>query len=76
MIPIITAHTNKILSAPENWDENKHGVCAKLPITFHDDVMYSYHKPSWKERLQILFGKPVRLCVASGIHPPVALDIE
>jgi len=30
---------------------------------------------TWKERLQILFGRPVRLSILSNSHPPVAIDV-
>lgn len=28
-----------------------------------------------KERLAVLFGEPLRLCIAPRVHPPVSLQI-
>ena len=75
MTPIRNALTTTILGAPEGWDETKHGPCVGLPICAADgNYNYSYWSLSWRERLAILFGRPVRLCVLGWPHPPVALD--
>ncbi len=76
MTPINQPHTTHHLHAPIDWEEEKHGKCDVLPITLSEGVFYSYWKPSFKERLQILFGKPIRLCVANSSQPPVMLDTE
>ncbi len=70
------SHNNMILKAPRHWDAEEHGNCEDLHITKHEGVMYSYHKPSWKEKILILFGRPIRLCICANYHPPVALDCE
>ena len=74
MTPVVTANTTTVLGAPINWDSSKHGPCMGLPIVKTDDCYFSYWQPSWKERLSVLFGKPVRLAVFSHGHPPVGLD--
>lgn len=75
MTPIRNKFTNHVLGAPVNWDEAKYGPCVGLPICAADDnYNYSYWSLSWRERLQVLFGRPVRLCVLSAGHPPVMLD--
>ena len=76
MTPIRNKFTNHVLGAPVNWDAEKHGPCIGLPICAADEgYNYSYWSLSWRERLQVLFGRPVRLCVLSTTgHPPVMLD--
>lgn len=77
MTPINTINTTKILGAPNEWDASKHGVCTGLPILETEDpYMYSWWNLTFKERIKILFGKPVRLCVVGKSHPPVALQVS
>lgn len=45
-----------------------------MEVDVKDDMMISYWKPSWVERIKILLGKPVRLCVIGSIHPSVGID--
>ena len=54
---------------------------ADLPACFDDEagVVVSCWKPTWRERLNLIFGRPVWLLVMSARpprHPPVRLDIE
>ena len=74
MTPATMPHTTEILFAPEGWDSRTYGACESLPITRSGGVLYSYWRPTWRERLHVLFGRPVRLCVASANHPAVAVD--
>lgn len=74
MKPTTNELTTLTLGAPKNWDAEKNGPCGGLPVCFQDGEFYSYWTASWRERLEILFGRPVRLCVVSGAHPPVHLD--
>lgn len=76
MQPISMPHNNCVFHPPSNWNSDEYGVCTSLHVSNYDGVLYSYFKPSWKEKLLILFGKPVRLCVSGSIQPPVALDCE
>lgn len=39
-------------------------------------VLVSCWKPDWKDRLRILFGRPIYLHIWGTQHPPVALDTE
>lgn len=75
MKPIRMPHTTRTLGAPNDWDEKRNGVCVGLPITDSNGVMLSYWKPSWKQRLLILAGRPIRLGVFGASHPPVSLDV-
>lgn len=80
MTPLKTEHTNLVLGAPQGWNANAHGPCIGLPVLMQDDeglrTFYSYWTGTWRERLAILFGRPVRLCVVGQSHPPVHLDTE
>ena len=74
--PINNEYTNKVLGAPENWDSEKDGECIGLPVQCDEECYYSWWAVDWKNRLKILFGKPVRLTIFSVSHPPVSLDTE
>lgn len=78
MKPTKNELTTRTLAAPANWDEDTRGPCEGLPVAFDPDdpAFYSYWTTTWRERLAILFGRPVRLCVAAMAHPPVHLDTE
>lgn len=78
MTPTKNELTTRTLGAPQGWNVNARGPCIGLPVAFDpdDQAFYSYWTATWRERLAILFGRPVRLCVASMAHPPVHLDTE
>jgi len=76
MKPIHTSATTVVLGAPEDWNDEVDGPCAGLPLVRVDLLQYSYWRPSLRERLDILRGKPVRLCVFGISHPPVHLDTK
>lgn len=58
---------------PPDWDHAE--PCADL-WTFDDDgVEISCWRPSWRERLAIMFGSPVWLHVV-GRQPPVQLTTD
>jgi hypothetical protein len=76
MKPTSNELTTLTLGAPKNWDAEKNGPCGGLPVCKQDGEFYSYWVTTWRERLAILFGRPVRLCVVGAGHPPVHLDTE
>lgn len=80
MKPIETPHTNLTLGAPQGWNASAHGPCNGLPVLRQDEddlrCFYSYWQATWRERLAILFGRTVRLCVVGQAHPPVHIDTE
>ena len=76
MKPIRTENTTSVLGKLSDWDEHMRGPCGGLPICrTADGEMFSWWRPSFRERLALLFGGNVRLCVVGGLHPPVALQI-
>lgn len=74
MTPINKLEGMIVLSSPHNWNAEKFGECAGLPVVYGDGFIASYWKPSFKERIMILFGRPIRLCIAGKTQPPVMLD--
>jgi len=76
MNPVKHPWTNIDLGKPANWDSAKHGECEVLPVMRHDGCFYSYWRVGIKDRLRILFGRQIRLCLTANFHPPVMLDME
>lgn len=76
MKPTTNELTTITLGKPITWDEATQGPCGGLPVCRQDGEYYSYWTTTWRERLAILFGRPVRLCVVGFSHPPVHLDAE
>lgn len=76
MLKPIRVPGSHILGAPKDWDEAKHGHCEGLPIITAHGHFYSYWRFSWRDRLAVLFGRSLRLCVAASGHPPVALEVS
>ena len=72
--PIETKYTTIIFSKPKNWDEAK-GNCIGLPVCTEDGINYSWWKPTFFERVKVLFGFNIRLAIV-GSQPPVSLEIE
>jgi hypothetical protein len=69
---------NLVLGAPQGWDAVLHGPCVGLPVFMdeQDGTMCSCWKPTWREALGLLFGRRLWLTIASGSHPPVALEVH
>lgn len=72
--PIETSATNARLSPPEGWDEKRDGACQVLPLYFDGSCFYSWWRVPFRERLRILFGRPIRLVVVGPSHPPVCVE--
>ena len=66
---------HKILAKPESWDTNR-GHCMGLPCAISSGVVHSQWRFTWKERIKVLFGKPLTLAVVTGKMPPVSLEIR
>jgi hypothetical protein len=76
MQPIKTKHTNLVLGAPQGWDALAHGPCIGLPVLMTEDpYIYSWWRLTWCERFAALIGRPIRLCIVGGAHPPVSLEV-
>lgn len=80
MKPIRTKATNDTLGKPLSWDDSL-GPCVGLPVcrTYAEDetpLVYSWWSFTWRERLLVLLGKPLRLCLVGRTHAPVALGVE
>jgi hypothetical protein len=73
---------NKVLGAPEGWDQEELPVGA-LPVTLATvdcqpklPVMVSFWVPDVAELESIKAGKPIRLWVHGTVHPIVGMDVE
>lgn len=80
MKPLKNEWTTIILGAPKDWDAEQYGQCEGLPVLIEREgsqmLFYSYWQATWRERLAVFLGRPVRLCVTGQAHPPVHLDTE
>lgn len=73
--PIRTVSTTGIYGAPKDWDEEKHGPCAGLPVTRQGDYVMSYWTLTRKECFQLLAGQSIRLTIVGG-QPPVMIEVK
>lgn len=76
MIPIKNELTDLVLNAPAHLPDDV--KCTGLPIAYADNQCYSYWQLTFKEKLKVLFGKPIRLVIycQKTNHPMVMLDLE
>jgi len=65
-----------VLGAPREWDHDAYGKCAGLPVRRDNGMYSSLWRPTWRDRLAILFGARLRLFVVGKVHPPVAIETE
>lgn len=68
-----------VLGAPKGWNKKDSGECSDLAVLRYrlDDgstVYASCWKPSFVDRIAILFGAGIWLHVISVGHPPVAIE--
>lgn len=78
--PVKNVFTVNNLGKPRDWDSSQ-GECISLPVYIqhgpgNSKQFISWWKPSFIERLRILFGRPLRLTIFSSAHPPVCIDCE
>lgn len=78
MKPIPFSFQTRVLGAPADWDADTHGPCEGLPVHIdeHAGEYFSVWRPTWRERLRLLFGGTVGLFVAGRGHPPVSLEVR
>lgn len=74
MKPARHPSNNLRLVEPDGWDEAADGECTDLSVTAAHGVLFSYWRPSLKERLALIFGRKLRLGIFGTAHPPVSLD--
>lgn len=66
---------NVQMQAPPDWDPETQGECGTLPVYADGTNVVSCWKPSWRQRLALLFGQRIWLRVV-GRQPPVMLSVE
>ena len=76
MTPLNFAGADVVLGPPPDWDEVAYGACGALAIERRDGVCISRWTTSWRERLGLLFGRPVHVHIRSGpTQPPIKLTV-
>jgi len=60
---------------PADWDEGKYGPCQGLPVMYDDGVFHSLWKPSFYDRIRLLFGGVLNLAIVANGQPPVNLKV-
>lgn len=72
MKPVNFPGTNLILGKPRNWNDEINGPCESLAVYTDGSTCLSIWKPSWRDRLLILFGGKISLaCFTGSTQPPV-----
>lgn len=73
MTPSDFPQSNGTLQKPPTMTDEE---CSPLKVhrALSHNAYISCWRPTWRERLAILFGSPVWLWVYGERHPPVALD--
>lgn len=66
MIPIDFAGANRTYKSPPDWDEGAYGVCADLRVQHEAPLFTCIYKFSWRDRLAVLFGRKLKVEIASG----------
>ncbi|RTL04968.1 hypothetical protein EKK58_09175 [Candidatus Dependentiae bacterium] len=74
MKAVMTPHTNAVYGKPKGWDDSKGMKCTELPVCVAQGIIFSWWKPTFKERIKLAFGVKIRLAIVGGVHPPVAVD--
>lgn len=61
---------------PPDWNSSEHGVeCISLPVIVDEyGIHYSWWRFTWRQRLMVLLGRPLRLAVF-GHQPAVAVEL-
>jgi len=75
MKPTYPPKTTRVLG-PSGWDASCGSPCGSLCIMDVGGVMYSFWKPSLREKILILLGRSVKLGVVGDPHPSVSLGID
>lgn len=73
---IRTKDTTLSLGAPAGWDAEKYGPCETLHVARENGIFYSFWKPSFADKIRLIFGWSVQLSVVSDRHPPVCLILS
>jgi hypothetical protein len=75
--PVTFPGVTFVLGEPPNWDDAMYGQCAGLPVQYDKErgVFASCWTLTFRQRLAVLFGRPLWLFVVSRAHPPVMLTV-
>lgn len=73
MTPSNFPQATSTLNRPQSMTDAE---CAPLHVHFTGSAFVSCWRPTWRERLAVLLGRPVWLWVIGYSHPPVALEVH
>lgn len=74
MKPVSFPESNKTLTKPVGMTDEE---CMSLEVFTNGEQVISQWKPDWRDRLRLLFGKPIWLSCWSGhTAPPVRVMTE
>lgn len=73
-------NATRVLGAPPDWDEERHGWCGGLAIKDQPgeggvNHMISAWEPTPEEMARLAKGAPVLLWVVGTVHPPVMVTV-
>jgi hypothetical protein len=52
------------------------GAPAAIPVAAEDNACMAMWRPSWRERLRVAFGAPIRVLINYSLHGPLHVDTE
>ena len=82
MLPQRIQGATRVLGAPRDWDDAKHGPCMGLPVLDLPSEnqgpprMVSAWEPTPEEMAAIAAGGPVLLFITGHSHPVVSLGVQ
>jgi hypothetical protein len=72
--PINFVGAEGVLGAPPDWDPTW-GICSGLPVMRIEGCVVSHWRPTFRQRLAILFGCGIWLWVRGQTQPPVSMNL-
>lgn len=69
-----TKYTNRIFTAPNDWDSDK--PCEDLPVYDDGTNLCFWLRPSLKDLLLMLLGKPIFFSIRSRSMPVVGFMVD
>jgi hypothetical protein len=52
------------------------GASAAIPVAAEGNACTAMWRPSWRERLRVVLGAPIRVLINYSLHGPLHVDTE
>jgi hypothetical protein len=52
------------------------GASAAIPVAAEGNACMAMWRPSWRERLRVALGAPIRVLINYSLHGPLHVDTE